>query len=139
LGLPPKDPLGDRRVRDFLFDDPVRIAGVREYLPGDNPRRVDWKATARSGTLQVRLHEPTTTYRLLIALNLNTRGPHWSLRFDPDVVEHSIVVAASIANWAVDAGYQVGLVGNAHVVQGGGLLRVRTSRDPDQLTHILET
>lgn len=33
-------------------------AGLREYRPGDSPRRIAWKASARSDTLLLRLHEP---------------------------------------------------------------------------------
>jgi uncharacterized protein (DUF58 family) len=138
LGLPARDPLGERAARDWLFEDPLRAVGVREYAPGDSPRRIEWKASARTGALQVKLLEPSTTRRLVVALNLNTIGPSWSISYQPDLVELLISVAASIANWAVEDGYQVGLVGNAYTSQTGALLRSPPSRDPDQLIHVLE-
>ena len=33
-------------------------AGLRAYQPGDSPRRIAWKASARNATLLLRLHEP---------------------------------------------------------------------------------
>ena len=43
----------------------MRTVGVRDYRPGDSPRRLHWKATARAPgqALQVKLFEPTTTHR----------------------------------------------------------------------------
>ena len=35
--------------------DGYEFAEVREYVPGDDPRRIDWAATARAGTLQTRV------------------------------------------------------------------------------------
>ncbi len=138
LGLPAREPLGDRAVRDWLFEDPIRTVGVREYAPGDSPRRIEWKASARTGALQVKVLEPTTTERLVVALNMNTLGPSWSISYEPELVERLISVAASIASWAVEAGYQIGLIGNGYTSHTGTLLRIPSSRDPDQLTHVLE-
>lgn len=139
LGLPPRDPFGDRRTRDWLFEDPLNTVGVREYASGDSPRRIHWKATARTQELQVKLYEPTTTYRLMVFLNLNTVGESWSLRYDPDLVELAITTAASVASWAAEQGYQVGLSANGYMFRSGpGPARAAPSRDPEQLTHVLE-
>ena len=43
------------------LEDPIRIAGARDYRPGDPLKRMHWKATARTGELQVRLVDPSTT------------------------------------------------------------------------------
>ncbi|WP_298153527.1 DUF58 domain-containing protein [Metallibacterium sp.] len=36
-------------------------AGLRDYQPGDPPRRIAWKASARNDQLLLRLHEPPPT------------------------------------------------------------------------------
>lgn len=139
LGLPPRDPFGDRRTRDWLLEDPLSIVGVRDYAYGDSPRRIHWKASARSQQLQVKLYEPTTTHRLAIFLNLSTTSTDWwRVGYDPDRLEMAITVAASIANWAVDNDYQVGLSGNGILTRSAEMLRIAPRRDPDQLAHILE-
>ncbi len=55
-------PLGHRPIHEVprrsLFEDPSRFLGVRDYRAGDSLRRIHWRATARSGRLQVKLYEP---------------------------------------------------------------------------------
>jgi len=139
LGLPAKDPFGDRRSRQWIFEDPLRTVGSRDYVYGDSPRRVDWKATARAQKLQVKVYEPTTTYRLVIFLNLNTFGGYWWwLGYDADLIELAIIAAASTASWAVENGYQVGLCANGNARLSDLKVKVAPSRDPEQLTRILE-
>ncbi|HEX2172540.1 MAG TPA: DUF58 domain-containing protein [Dehalococcoidia bacterium] len=138
LGLPPREPFGDLKAREWIFEDPVHTAGVREYAPGDDPRRVHWKATARSRRLQVKILEPSTTHRLLIALNMNVSGPAWWWQaYDPELLEQAISAAASIAHWAVDRGYQVGLSANGKEYLSDQRIKIPPGRDPDQLPLLL--
>lgn len=139
LGLPPRDPFGDHATRDWIFEDPLRVVGLRDYVRGDNPRHIHWKATARTQTLQVKLHEATTTHHLVIFLNLHTLGPEWWWqRYDAEALELAITTAASVANWAAEHGYQVGLSGNSHKLHSMERVKVGHSRDPAQLSRILE-
>ena len=139
LGLPSRDPFGDRAVRQWLFQDPLRVVGVRDYVPGDSLRRVNWAATARTQRLQVKLFEPTTTYDLALFLNLNTSGAAWWWQgYLPDLVEMTISTTASLGQWAIEHGYQVGLYANGKGRLSEGRLRVVPGRGPDQLTHLLE-
>jgi uncharacterized protein (DUF58 family) len=139
LGLPSKDPFGDITTRHWIFEDPLRTVGVRDYAYGDNPRRIHWKATARTHNLQVKVYEPTTTYRLMIFLNLNTSGAFWWWQgYDSDLLELAISTGASVANWAIEQGYQVGICVNGNTGANDKKVKLAASRDPDQLTHILE-
>jgi len=61
LGLPSKEPFGERKSYQRLLEDPLRTIGVRDYHPEDGLRHIHWKATARRGELQVRAFEPTAT------------------------------------------------------------------------------
>lgn len=53
----------------------VRKAGVREYTPGDNPRHIDWKATAHSAgdELIVREHVADITPSLWVVSDIADR------------------------------------------------------------------
>ncbi len=142
LHLPSNSPFGDIPVhRQWLFEDPMRTVGVREYRPGDSPRRLHWKATARAPdqTLQVKLFEPTTSHRLHVLLNINTSDEHWSWQgYDPQALEAAITVAASVAKWASEHGLLVGLAANAKLFHSSLAVRIPPSRDPHQLMHIFE-
>lgn len=105
--LPSRSPLGTLRHTRPIFEDPSRIFGKRDYVSGDSLRRVDWKATASTGRMQVKLFEPSIALETAIFLNLNT--PEYPYRTRTDAVELAIVVAASLANWIVSRRQAVGL------------------------------
>ncbi len=111
FGIEPRAIFGEHESRVRLLEDPLRIAGVREYVPGDDPRRVHWKATARLGTLQSKVLDPSTQRTVIIALDVRTFN-RAQLGWDPDLAEYGIAVAASVAAWAVRHGYAVGLIAN---------------------------
>ena len=71
VGLPSRAPLGALRHSRPIYEDPSRILGKRNYVSGDSLRRVDWKATAAIGRLQVKLYEPSIALETAIFLNLN--------------------------------------------------------------------
>lgn len=142
LGLPPSNPFGDVPVHNqWLFEDPLRMLGVRDYRPGDNPRRLHWKATAHSPsqTLKVKLHEPTTSHRVHVLLNVGTSEQNWSWQgYDPDALEAAITTAASVASWAIERNLPAGLAANANLFHSSQRVSIGPSRDPRQLMHILE-
>ncbi|MGH3978656.1 MAG: DUF58 domain-containing protein [Pseudonocardiaceae bacterium] len=76
----------------------VTFSSLREYVVGDDPRRIHWRTTARTGSLMVREHvdttEPTTT------IVLDTRAA--VLR--PAAFEHAVEAAASVTQAAEDGG-----------------------------------
>ncbi len=110
--LPARHPFGERPTLQRLLEDPLNTIGVRDYVYGDSLRRVNWKATARTLQLQSKIYESTTTYTMVIFLNVVTQldayfGVH------PELQELAICAAASVGNWALDEGYAVGLYANS--------------------------
>ncbi|MGD0795892.1 MAG: DUF58 domain-containing protein [Dehalococcoidales bacterium] len=138
LGIPSRQFFGDIRLKKHLFQDPVLTAGVRDYVPGDSLKRIHWKSTARLNRLQTRLYEPTTTVDLSLFLDVRTlKAPLWGSIFQ--LQELGIITAASMAQYALDAGFRVGLYVNQITRFSRGMVRVPHSQHPDQLVHILET
>ena len=110
LGFPSQSPFGTLPSRERIFEDPTRIQGVRDYQPGDSLRRMDWKTSARVGTLQVRRYEPAISLETAIYLNLNIADyPH---RQRYQTTELGIVIAASVAVHVVEKRQAVSLVTN---------------------------
>ena len=112
MALPSRRPYGESAGGMRVFEDPARVSGIRDYRPGDSLRRIDWNATARLNKLQSRVYEPTSSQHLLICLNTQTMTPAWA-GYIPDVLEHSITIAASMARDAYDRRYSVGLLANS--------------------------
>jgi uncharacterized protein (DUF58 family) len=112
ISLPSHSPIGTLRYRQPIFEDPNRPVGKRDYQTGDSLRRIDWKASASVGRLQVKQYEASIELQTAIFLNLNMEEYHYKTRFD--AVELAIVTAASISNWAIAHKQSVGLTTNGN-------------------------
>lgn len=111
FSLPARHPFGDYQAPRRLLEDPSRVIGVREYQYGDDLRRVHWKATARAMRLQSKVYQATTTYTMVIFLNVVQQLDVW-YGIHPELQELSVCAAASVANWALDEGLAVGFYAN---------------------------
>jgi len=116
--LPSRSPLGSLRHTLPIFEDPARVLSKRDYVVGDSLRRVDWKATAASGQLQVRQFEPSIALETVLMLNLNSDEYPTQQRID--ATELGIVIAASLANWIVGRRQAVGLTTNGRDPSAAG-------------------
>lgn len=137
FGLPAKQPFGDEKPVRPLLEDPLRFAGVRPYIPGDSPRRVHWRASARTGELQSKHYERSATPTLAIFLDVNTFEHFWQ-GLDPEALEKAISAAASLAAYGLEERRQVGLFVNAPLAVGARSIRIPPSRHPAQLGRILD-
>lgn len=136
LGIPAARPLGDVRKGLPIFADLSRPAGIRDYVLGDPLKSIDWKATARSGALQVRVYEPSSTYTVVIVVAVDTATPHWD-SYDPENLERVITAAASVAAFATDQRYGVGLFSNDMPITANKPMTVPPSRGREHLGAIL--
>jgi Protein of unknown function DUF58 len=109
LGLPSRVSLGNLRTHQHLLPDPSYVAGVRQYLPGDDPRHIDWRNSARVGGLQVKVFEKTRQIPLAIFLDLHLGDYSYERRL---AGEAAVVVAASLANRAQELKQPFGLYSN---------------------------
>jgi uncharacterized protein (DUF58 family) len=137
LGLPTRFPLGNDRTHDPHMVDPMRVAGVRQYLPGDSMRQIHWKASARVGSLQTKILEPSAAPRVLLCLNLNTTARHW-LGIHPDLLELLICSGASLAAHLAERRLSFGLLANGFAPHSMGRAYVAPSTAPEQLHAVLK-
>ena len=115
---------GDISVRRWIFPDPILINGIRDYKPGDSRKDIHWKATARTGNLQVKTHDYTVCPRIVLVFNVDPQDLFWGhlSAAEQEDMEYGIRVAASIIAWAIENDMEVGLYSNA---------RLATDRDGD--------
>lgn len=136
LGLPSRFPLGEARTPNCLFSDPLRVAGIRPYVQGDSVRQVHWKATARTGTLQVKTYDPSATLRAMLFLNVDSMPRDW-MGIRVDLLELAVCAAASVATHLAHQRYQVGLIANAALRHTLAHAHVPPGRSSQHLTTIL--
>lgn len=112
--------LGDAIRKNQLHKDPFFVRGVRDYQPGDLIRDIHWPATARSGELQVRVHDSTARTRLMVLLNVQHHDNQWDDYITADdaaPIEEGICLAASLCVHALRAGLSAGFGANMPVMQ----------------------
>ncbi|WP_376795584.1 DUF58 domain-containing protein [Thermogemmatispora sp.] len=134
LGLEARHPFGGRRMPQRLLEDPTRVGGIRDYRPGDELRRVHWKATARVRRLQSKIYDASATHTLVLFLNMSSHLSAHELEPAQELKELAICVAASVADWAFKAGYAVGLYCNGMLsgLEGGEVLPGGVVGQPEQ-------
>ncbi len=103
-------PIGEVVMTNRLFEDPTRIAGVREYQPGDPLNRIHWRTTASSGKLQSKLYEPSSLSGATLIVDFHQKS--FDPRHEPVRSELAIKTAASIASALNEIGQQCGLISN---------------------------
>lgn len=139
LPLPNHSWLGDITVRRWIVEDPFLTSGTREYRSGDTLRSVNWKATARSGSLQVHQKDFTADHRLKICLNLETHEKMWKTVIHPERIERAIRYAASVVVYAVNQGIDTGLISNGWAVgKPNAPIRLEAGGGPAHMEQMLE-
>ena len=77
---------------------------LREYVPGDDLRRIHWRSTARTGELLVKEMIDTTRPELLVVLD------NRSSAISDDDFEHAVDIAASVVRAAEDEDFPATLM-----------------------------
>jgi uncharacterized protein (DUF58 family) len=137
LIVPARQPFGDLKPDRSVIEDPMRMAGVREYVPGDSPKRIHWRATARTGVMQTRVYEPSASPVAAIFLDTITFSYLWEGQ-NSALLELAVTTAASLSSQLLQGRHQVGLYANAPIPNRSRTVRVPPGRRPAQLTRILE-
>jgi uncharacterized protein (DUF58 family) len=106
--------------------------GVKEYRPGDNPRWIYWRRSARAGGLVSK--EMTSSAPPRVMVLVDTFAGNHTLEEHADV-ERSIAMAASLAAAALDQGLSVGLC--AWSGQWSHVMPMRGKRHKTELLSLL--
>jgi uncharacterized protein (DUF58 family) len=93
--------------------DGIEFADMRSFVPGDRPRRVNWRASARRGELVVNEHHPERNTDVILFLDsfVEARGE------EAGTLDLTVRAAAALAESYLRRKDRVGIVGF------GGILR----------------
>jgi uncharacterized protein (DUF58 family) len=146
--------VSDRPLTRQFEDPPIRppvskpwpsgleFYGMREYTPGDDLRRIVWRASARTGKIMVREAEQGITDQIAIILDTDRGGHSRDGEGLSESFEMGVRAAASLGVRHLREGYQVHCETNSgpltRPLRGAGsqlllldaLARVELSRDP---------
>ena len=88
--------------------------GMRDYIPGDDPRRIVWTATARTGRYLVRESEQGITDRITLVID-NQASAH-SPGYPSETFELAVRAVAALGAYHIKNGYSVRLISNDAVI-----------------------
>ncbi len=136
---------GEVLVKRHLLEDPFEYRGIREYQPFDDIRSVNWKATARTGSLMVNQKNYTAMQTIRIFLNVEDNG---ILKKEREV-ETSMQIVMGLTAFFLAQGIKVAcyangkdiMTGEAVTISGGAgagqqdvigkaLARIDTAKEP---------
>ena len=102
--------LGTLECAKRLYEDPFAFRSIRDYTMEDPMRSINWKASARTGSLMVNTFDSVRSQKAMIFLDVEDRG---ILRYE-DLVEESIALAATLMRRLLRQGTDVGFVYNGN-------------------------
>ena len=118
--------IGVRRSRRLGTDN--EFERLRDYSDGDEPRHLDWKATARRRKLTVRAHQANQSQRIIFLIDCGRMmGGDTGGGLSP--LDHAFNAMLMLSHVALLKGDQVGLLAysdriRAYVPPGGGPKRI---------------
>src|SRR6516162_1139565 len=109
----------------------VDFAAYRQYMPGDEIRRIDWNVYSRSDKLYVKLYEGETNTRVLVLLDISGSMNYGSAEVKK--IDYARILAACLSYFAYQQRDAVGLLTFDTEIRS----HIKTSRRRGQLLTIL--
>ena len=91
-----------------IQEDSMEFLGIRDYVQTDSMRKINWKASAKTGSLKVNQYHDSSSQRLTIFLNVSQSG---ILRYY-DLIEESIRISRNFIEEFVQKGIPVRIISN---------------------------
>lgn len=99
---------GEYLTNRLIQEDPFAFKGIRDYAPTDPMGKINWKSTARTGSLKVNQFFNTTNQQLTIFLNMDGKKiPRYEA-----LLEESIRIARNFIEAFLQKGIPVILISN---------------------------
>lgn len=127
--------LGTVLTKRFINEDPFEFRNIREYQSFDNLKSVNWKASAKSNTMMVNVHDYTSSQQVRIFLNTESQ----TLYNYENLKEESIQIAATLALAFLGQGIPVSFGTNAKDVITAQILKVPSGSGESQIRNIQES
>jgi uncharacterized protein (DUF58 family) len=101
-------PVGSLQASSKIYEDLTQFRSIREYVSGDEMKRINWKVSARMGKLFSMDFQPTLYFPVIIFLNLS--ADDYPMKYRDSLVERCCETAASLIFYFVNLKMEVGLL-----------------------------
>ncbi len=132
-------PYGHARRNEQSFEDRSSISELRQWVPGENPKFIDWKVSARQGKLMMKRYELQAGTDVCVLFDLfNSEVPlqvvsHAATSPEPLWADRVVDAGLAVAGYALRQGQQVALWG-----AGLAHYRLPAGQGPRQLSAAME-
>lgn len=100
--------LGTIQCARHLYEDPFAFRTIRSYTTDDPMKTINWKASAKTGSLMVNTYDSAQSRKAMVFLDVEDTG----ILKREDLVEESIAMAATIVRKLLRQGTEVGFAYN---------------------------
>lgn len=100
--------LGTLQCAKRLYEDPFAFRSIRDYTTDDPMKTINWKASAKTGTLMVNTFDSAQSQKAMIFLDVEDTG---ILKYE-DLVEEGIALAATMMRRLLRQNIEVGFAYN---------------------------
>ncbi len=132
LEVPFRKIMGVITSRQFIYPDPFEFKGIRSYAPTDPLNSVNWKASARTGSLMVNTYDSTSSQEVVLLLDLADE----TIWREEALHEESIRLASALAARFLNAGIPVRMVCNGRDIVTKEVVQIPAGTGSQQLAQI---
>ncbi len=112
--------LGEVMAKIRLYEDPFTFSGIRDYQSYDTMRRINWKASAKTGQCKVNCYDYTAELSVNILLFFEQKNVDW----DKDMEEYVISLAVTMAEKFLGQRINVSLKSNGVDAENGSQIEL---------------
>lgn len=135
IEIPFRSMLGTVLTKRFTNEDPFEFKSIREYQIYDTINKINWKASAKTGSLMVNVYDHTASQQVKILVNLESET---LLRYE-ELEEESIRLAVTFAERFIGQGIPTSVYTNGKDCITRELLKVPAGSGSNHLRTINET
>ena len=122
-----KQIFGASMSEGWIHNDPLNKVGVRPYESTDDIKKINWKASARHNRLESNVYKPSYDKEVHLFLSTLTTQNWWK-GINSNLLELMIIYTASIANYSLNKGYQVGVYSDGLIKRSGSSLNLKPGK-----------
>jgi uncharacterized protein (DUF58 family) len=106
-------PSGSLRIDDKMYEDVTQFRSLREYVPGDDMKRINWKASAKTSKLFTMEFDSTLYFPVMVVLNFCRDD--YPARQREALIERAAELAASVPFFYAKLKQEIGFISTGNL------------------------